>query len=109
MFRIELIYFNRIVMSQPLVFGFLLLASISLFAQTDHNKLDEKGKKHGLWKGVYEDTKNPKYEGTFEHGKEVGVFTFFDNTKTKIVLATREFNPTDNSALTFFLTKTRTK
>ena len=96
-------------MSQPLVFGFLLLASISLFAQTDHNKLDEKGKKHGLWKGVYEDTKNPKYEGTFEHGKEVGVFTFFDNTKTKIVLATREFNPTDNSALTVFFDKNKNK
>lgn len=109
MFRIELIYFNRIVMSQPLVLGFLLLASISLFAQTDHNKLDEKGKKHGLWKGVYEDTKNPKYEGTFEHGKEVGVFTFFDNTKTKIVLATREFNPTDNSALTVFFDKNNNK
>lgn len=109
MFRIELIYFNRIVMSQQLVFGFLLLASISLFAQTDHNKLDEKGKKHGLWKGVYEDTKNPKYEGTFEHGKEVGVFTFFDNTKTKIVLATREFNPTDNSALTVFFDKNKNK
>lgn len=109
MFRIELIYFNRIVMSQPLVLGFLLLASISLFAQTDHNKLDEKGKKHGLWKGIFEDTKNPKYEGTFEHGKEVGVFTFFDNTKTKIVLATREFNPTDNSALTVFFDKNKNK
>ena len=109
MFRIELIYFNRIVMSQPLVFGFLLLASISLFAQTDHNKFDEKGNKNGLWKGVYEDTKNPKYEGTFEHGKEVGVFTFFDNTKTKIVLATREFNPTDNSALTVFFDKNKNK
>lgn len=109
MFRIELIYFNRIVMSQQLVFGFLLLASISLFAQTDHNKLDEKGKKHGLWKGIFEDTKNPKYEGTFEHGKEVGVFTFFDNTKTKIVLATREFNPTDNSALTVFFDKNKNK
>ena len=54
----------------------------TIFSQTDFNKLDEKGKKHGFWKGVYEDTKNPKYEGTFEHGKEVGVFTFFDNTKT---------------------------
>jgi antitoxin component YwqK of YwqJK toxin-antitoxin module len=51
---------------------------------------------------VYQDTKNPKYEGTFEHGKEVGVFTFFDNTKTKTVVATREFNPKDNSAYTIF-------
>lgn len=72
----------------------------TVLSQNDFNKLDDKGKKHGVWKGVYQDTKNPKYEGTFEHGKEVGTFTFFDNTKTKVVIATREFNPKDNSAYT---------
>ena len=105
----ESIYFNRIVMSNKLVFGFLLLASISLFAQTDYNKLDEKGKKHGLWKGIFEDTKNPKYEGTFEHGKELGIFTFFDNTKIKTIVATRQFNPKDNSAHTIFYDKNKNK
>lgn len=81
----------------------------TIFSQTDFNKLDEKGKKHGFWKGVYEDTKNPKYEGTFEHGKEVGVFTFFDNTKTKRVIATREFNPKDNSAYTIVYDQLKNK
>ena len=81
----------------------------TLLSQNDFNKLDEKGKKHGLWKGVFEDTKNPKYEGTFEHGKEVGTFTFFDNTKTKRVVATREFNPKDNSAYTIFYDKNKNK
>ena len=92
--------------------GIFILFFLNVFciqAQNNYNKLDEKGKKHGLWKGIFEDTKNPKYEGTFEHGKEVGVFTFFDNTKTKIVLATREFNPTDNSALTVFFDKNKNK
>ena len=89
-------------MGIKLVFGFLLLVSISMFAQNDYNKLDDKDYKNGLWKGFYEDTKNPKYEGTFNHGKEVGTFTFFDNTKTKKVIATREFNPKDNSAYTIF-------
>jgi antitoxin component YwqK of YwqJK toxin-antitoxin module len=89
-------------MGYKLVFGFLFLVSISIFAQNDFNKLDGKGNKNGLWKGYYEDTKNPKYEGTFNHGKEVGTFTFFDNTKTKRVIATREFNPNDNSAYTIF-------
>jgi antitoxin component YwqK of YwqJK toxin-antitoxin module len=89
-------------MGYKLVFGFLFLVSISIFAQNDFNKLDVKGNKNGLWKGYYEDTKNPKYEGTFNHGKEVGTFTFFDNTKTKRVIATREFNPNDNSAYTIF-------
>ena len=92
--------------------GIFVLFFLNVFciqAQNNYNKLDEKGKKHGLWKGIFEDTKNPKYEGTFEHGKEVGVFTFFDNTKTKIVLATREFNPTDNSAFTVFFDKNKNK
>lgn len=96
-------------MSNKLFFGFLMLASISLFSQVDNNKLDEKGKKNGPWKGIFEDTKNPKYEGTFEHGKEVGVFTFFDNTKTKTVVATRQFNPKDNSAYTIFYDKNKNK
>lgn len=96
-------------MQIKLVFGFLFLVSISLFAQADYNKLDEKGKKHGLWKGFFEDTKNPKYEGTFDHGKEVGIFTFFDNTKTKTVVATREFNPKDYSAHTIFYDKNKNK
>jgi len=73
-----------------------------MFSQGVYNKLDDKGNKNGPWKGFYSDTKNPKYEGTFDHGKEIGVFTFYDNTKTKVVIATREFNPKDNSAYTIF-------
>lgn len=90
-------------------FGFLFLLSITVLAQADYNKLDEKGKKNGLWKGIYQDTKNPKYEGTFDHGKEVGIFTFFDNKNTKIVIATREFNPNDNAAYTIFYDQLKNK
>ena len=96
-------------MGNNLVFGFLFLVNISIFAQADYNKLDDKGNKNGLWKGRYEDTKNPKYEGAFEHGKEVGTFTFYDNTKTKTVIATREFNPQDNSAYTIFYDQKKNK
>ena len=92
--------------------GMLVLIFLNVFcirAQNNFNKLDEKGKKNGPWKGIYEDTKNPKYEGAFEHGKEVGFFTFFDNTKTKKVIATREFNPKDNSAYTIFYDQNKNK
>lgn len=80
----------------------LLLNFSNLHSQNECNKLDDKGKKQGLWKGVYEDTKNPKYEGSFEHGKEVGLFVFYDNTKVKKVIATREFRPQTNEAYTIF-------
>ena len=105
----ESIHYNKIVMGNKLFFAFLILVNISLFAQSDYNKLDAKGNKHGLWKGIYEDTKNPKYEGTFDHGKEIGTFTFFDNTKTKRVIATREFNPKDNSAYTIIYDQLKNK
>lgn len=80
----------------------VFLFSQTLLAQTDFNKVDEKGNKHGLWKGTYEESKRPRYEGTFEHGKEVGVFTFYDDMKVQSVMATRTFNKIDNSAYTVF-------
>jgi antitoxin component YwqK of YwqJK toxin-antitoxin module len=92
--------------------SFLILVFLNAYciqSQNINNKLDDKGNKNGPWKGFYSDTKNPKYEGTFEHGKEVSVFTFYDNTKTKIILATREFNPIDNSAYTIFYDQLKNK
>ena len=80
-----------------------------MFSQGAFNKLDDKGNKNGPWKGFYTDTKNPKYEGTFEHGKEIGIFTFYDNTKSKRVVATREFNSKDNSAYTIFYDQLKNK
>lgn len=81
-------------------FVFFLLTS-SLFSQ-EYNKLDSDGKKHGLWKGVHEESQRPRYEGTFNHGKEVGVFKYFDDTKAGTVIATREFNAKDNSCYVIF-------
>jgi antitoxin component YwqK of YwqJK toxin-antitoxin module len=71
------------------------------FAQSI-NQVDEKGLKHGIWKGVYKESKRPRYEGTFEHGKETGLFKFFDDTKANTVIATRDFNPKDNSCYSIF-------
>ena len=87
----------------------LLCFCQSIFSQTDFNKLDEKGKKHGLWKGFYEESKRPRYEGTFVHGKEIGVFNFYDDTKAKSIIATREFNAKDNSAYTIFYDQSKNK
>ena len=88
-------------MNQLIKIAFLLY-SVTFFAQIEVNKFDANGKKVGLWKGVFEDTKRPRYEGTFDHDKEVGLFKFFDNTKASDLIATREFNTIDNSAYTIF-------
>jgi antitoxin component YwqK of YwqJK toxin-antitoxin module len=86
---------------------FLLIGSVA-FAQ-DFNKLDDNGNKHGVWKGIYEESKRPRYEGTFDHGKEVGIFKFFDDTKAGTVIATREFNPKNNSCYTIFYNQKNNK
>ena len=79
----------------------LFLLTSSLFSQ-EYNKLDSNGKKHGLWKGVHEESQRPRYEGTFDHGKEVGIFKFFDDTKAGTIIAKREFNAKDNSCYVIF-------
>jgi antitoxin component YwqK of YwqJK toxin-antitoxin module len=86
------------------IFRILLvfLCCQTVFSQTDFNALDDKGRKHGVWKGVYEGSGRPRYEGTFEHGVEIGVFNFFDDTKAKSIIATRAFNPKENSCYTTF-------
>ncbi|MDI9258098.1 toxin-antitoxin system YwqK family antitoxin [Flavobacterium sedimenticola] len=86
----------------------LFFCTLSALSQ-DFNKLDENGKKHGLWKGFYEESKRPRYEGTFEHGKEVGVFKFFDDTKAGTVIATRDFSANDNSCYTIFYNQKNNK
>ena len=79
----------------------ILFFTCSLFAQ-NNNQLDANGKKQGVWKGTYEQSKRPRYEGTFEHGKEVGMFKFFDDTSVGTLIATREFNSKDNSCYSIF-------
>jgi antitoxin component YwqK of YwqJK toxin-antitoxin module len=82
-------------------FVYLLLLMVCSSGAQEINKLDDKGLKHGFWKGYYE-SKRLRYEGEFAHGKENGIFKFFDDTKANTVIATREFNSTDNSCYTIF-------
>ncbi|MDI1316361.1 hypothetical protein [Flavobacterium sp.] len=84
------------------------LMTISVFAQ-EINKFDGDNKKQGMWKGVYEESKRPRYEGTFDHGKEKGIFKFFDDTKAGTVIATREFTAKDNSCYTIFYNQNKNK
>ena len=86
---------------KSILFTLLAFLSLQTFAQ-EINKMDEKGQRHGLWKGTYEASKRPRYEGTFDHGKETGTFKFFDDTKEVKVIATRDFSAKDGSTYTTF-------
>jgi antitoxin component YwqK of YwqJK toxin-antitoxin module len=79
----------------------LFFLTLSVAAQ-DVNQMDAKGLRHGLWKGIYDDTKLPRYEGTFNHGKETGTFKFFENAKASPLVATRVFAADGSCYTTFF-------
>lgn len=86
---------------------FLTLFLTSVNAQDVINQLDDKGQRHGFWKKNFDKTKQPRYEGTFEHGREVGVFKFYTLDRGKSVLsATREFSKEhDTIKVKFFSSK----
>lgn len=83
---------------------FLITLHIGLHAQ-DINKIDTEGKRHGQWKGVYEGSKKPRYEGTFDHGKETGTFKFFADDEKSTLMATRIFDANGSCYTTFLDTE----
>lgn len=93
---------------RKILIGLLFLNAVLVSAQ-DFNKSDAAGKKDGVWKGIYEVSKRPRYEGTFDHGKETGVFKFFDDTKKGDVIATRDFTANDGSSYTIFYDQSKNK
>jgi len=84
----------------------VLLIFLSTFACAQEiNQFNAEGKRHGIWKKNFEGTDQIRYQGTFEHGKEVGEFKFYKLVRKQSVLsATKLFNANDNSAEVKFLT-----
>ncbi len=55
----------------------LLLFVVSFGNAQEINQMDSNGERHGVWKKYFPKTKQLRYEGAFEHGKEVGTFKFY--------------------------------
>lgn len=90
---------------QTIIFMICLTFGLSnVYAQSAINQFDNNGKRHGVWKKNFEDTKEVRYEGQFDHGKEIGLFKFYKLVRKKSVLtATKAFNPNDDVAEVKFL------
>ncbi len=86
-----------------LLFSFV----VCLASAQKSNQFDANGKRHGVWKKNFDKTKVLRYEGEFEHGKEVGVFKFYKKIDNQAVLtATRTFNDKNDLAeVQFFSSK----
>lgn len=56
------------------IYLFILFPAICI-AQI--NQKDDQGLRHGKWNVNFEGTNKPKFEGTFKHGMETGIFKFY--------------------------------
>jgi antitoxin component YwqK of YwqJK toxin-antitoxin module len=73
-------------------------SNVSLIAQTEKNQFDAQGKRHGIWEKKYPGADQLRYEGSFEHGKEVGTFKFYCETCKKVPSVVKEFNANNSIA-----------
>ena len=83
-----------------------LICFLNLFigyAQGDINRLDENGKRHGVWKKYYNNNR-VRYSGTFEHGKETGIFKFYSASNSDFPVIVKEYEEMSDMAKVQFYT-----
>ncbi|MCB0457572.1 MAG: hypothetical protein R2776_04190 [Flavobacteriaceae bacterium] len=85
-------------------FLFLLFLNVTAYSQEAINQLDANGKMHGVWKKTYPESNQLRYEGTFNHGKEVGTFKYYCETCGNQPTAISVFSDKDNSVWVQYFT-----
>lgn len=84
-------------------FMLIFFVNIGLgLAQETINQFDSNGKRDGFWKGTYEKSNRPRYQGVFKNGKELGIFKYYDDTKAGSLIAIRDFSKGDGSCYSIF-------
>ena len=87
---------------------FFVIAFLSInfsFAQTSINQLDANGERDGVWRKYYSN-KRIRYQGKFNHGKEVGVFKYFSAASSDHPVVIKEYNPNNSLAEVSFYSET---
>lgn len=87
-------------------FLFLGIFLSQVFAQKI-NQFDASGKRTGVWRKYYENGKK-RYEGQFKNGKEVGVFTFYNEASSYPTIV-KQYSSTSDTAVVKFYNKSRVK
>ena len=85
-----------------ITFLFFMMPICFLSAQ-NINQFDANGKRHGVWQKKFDKTNLLRYQGAFNHGKEIDTFKFYKKVNGKSSLAaTKIFNKLNNTALVKF-------
>ena len=85
---------------------FVFVCSVALGSAQDFNAFDAEGKRHGKWQKKYDNSDQLRYEGTFEHGKEIGEFKFYKPKSGKIPTAVKFFSKNTDTINIKYFTKT---
>ncbi|MCF6349560.1 MAG: hypothetical protein L3J23_00820 [Flavobacteriaceae bacterium] len=86
-------------------FILLLLCCFVTVKSQNINQLDTNNKRHGIWKKKFNNDRI-RYQGTFDHGKEIGVFKFYAAASSDHPTIIKEFNTNDNTAIVKFYSET---
>ena len=90
---------------KPASLLFSLLFFINATAQDPINQFDANGERHGLWRKTFEENPSQvRYEGIFEHGKEIGTFKYYILGQEKPA-ATRTYSPGSDTAEVKYLSQ----
>lgn len=79
----------------------LLVCILFTYLVQAQNEFDDQGRRHGKWEKYYENG-SIRYRGNFEHGKEKGVFEFFESSNSKNPVIIKEFNEDGSASCLFF-------
>lgn len=88
-----------------IVLSFVMITSVVLAQKV--NQFDANGKRTGVWSKYY-DNGDIRYKGTFENGKEVGRFTFY-NQGSPYPSIVKVFSKNSDTATVKFYNKSRLK
>lgn len=86
------------------IFSTILLIPSMVMSQSDINQTDSEGKRHGLWRKYHPGTQQVRYEGRFEHGKEIGVFNFYCQECGQQPSVIKTFDKNSNTARVQYFT-----
>lgn len=80
---------------------FVLFLSSQFISSQNINQLDTNDKRHGIWKKEFKNGRI-RYQGEFNHGKEIGTFKYYSATSSDFPIIIKEYNSTNNIANTRF-------
>ena len=79
------------------------MQALLIFGQSSVNQFDENGERHGVWRKYYNNNR-VRYTGTFDHGKEVGVFKFYSASNSDNPVIIKEYSDDSDLATVQFFT-----